>query len=202
MSGNEGWDFTKINSLLPAEIVEQIAGKSPPREELGEDTFLWGENRKGIFTIKSAYNLVANQSSSNSDPGWDKIWKWRGPHRVKFFLWLAIHNRLLTNAERTRRHLTPSPTCSRYNSPNESVSHALRDCPIATEIWRRLGFPVDHPAQWIRNGLGKENILLFGITAWFMWKARNDSIFLEVNPRPLQLAIQIHRWTEVAIDPG
>ncbi|CAN0899765.1 Putative ribonuclease H protein At1g65750 [Linum grandiflorum] len=46
-------------------------------------------------------------------------------------MWLATHDRLLTNKERRRRHLTETGVCTRCNYPHEIVLHVLRDCPFA-----------------------------------------------------------------------
>ena len=63
------------------------------------------------------------------------IWKWRGPERVKTFLWLAMHDRLLTNVERVRRQITDIDMCEKCFLEKENTIHVLRDCPFATWIW-------------------------------------------------------------------
>ncbi|CAN1788388.1 Putative ribonuclease H protein At1g65750 [Linum perenne] len=138
--GDEGWDLDKLNKLLPNDIVEQVVGRSPPRDDLGPDIWLWGDNHDGRFTVKSAYNMITAQSSPGTEINWDKVWKWEGPYRIKSFLWLAIHGRLLANSERVRRHLATSAACSRCWAAWESVIHALRDCPLAADAWNEVIF--------------------------------------------------------------
>ncbi|CAN1816372.1 Putative ribonuclease H protein At1g65750 [Linum perenne] len=137
-AGDDGWNLTKLNSLLPSDLVEQIIGRSAPKEGLGADTVVWGENHDGRFSIKSAYNLITDQSSQHVEINWEKVWRWNGPHRIKFFLWLATNERLLTNAERARRHISIVSACPRCGSESESVGHVLRDCQFAAETWLAL----------------------------------------------------------------
>ncbi|CAN1256840.1 Putative ribonuclease H protein At1g65750 [Linum perenne] len=108
---------------------------SAPKEEHGEDIWTWGGSHDGRFSIKSAYDIVVEENALATDSRWSKLWNWRGPHRIKLFLWLVYHERLLTNAERVRRHLSPDASCNRCGFMTESVNHVLRDCPIASETW-------------------------------------------------------------------
>ncbi|CAN1141097.1 Putative ribonuclease H protein At1g65750 [Linum perenne] len=75
-NGDEGWVLDELNKLLPNEIVEQVVGRSPPREEFGSDVWLWGDNHDGRFSIKSAYNQILRKSPQEAGVSWDKIWKW------------------------------------------------------------------------------------------------------------------------------
>ncbi|CAN1195124.1 Putative ribonuclease H protein At1g65750 [Linum perenne] len=206
VTGDEGWDVDKLNKLLHSEIVEQVVGRSPPRDELGPDAWIWGDSYDGRFTIKSAYKLIYDQSSQRPDVTWDKVWKWEGPCRIKFFLWLAIHERLLTNSERVRRHLAQSAACSRCGDHLESVSHALRDCSSAASVWDQVGFDVRNSswggpfAEWMLKGINSNNGLLFGVTVWMIWKSRDEFIFSNSNATASQIGHRSVRWTSAVTD--
>ncbi|CAN1816373.1 Putative ribonuclease H protein At1g65750 [Linum perenne] len=203
-AGDDGWNLTKLNSLLPSDLVEQIIGRSAPKEGLGADTVVWGENHDGRFSIKSAYNLITDQSSQHVEINWEKVWRWNGPHRIKFFLWLATNERLLTNAERARRHISIVSACPRCGSESESVGHVLRDCQFAAETCSNLGFQIDGRgwddavSSWIIGGLQGVKGMLFGVTAGLIWKARNELIFANKLATPSQLALRIQRWVTSA----
>ncbi|CAN1136739.1 Putative ribonuclease H protein At1g65750 [Linum perenne] len=62
---------------------------------------------------------------------WKSVWKWSGPNRIRHFLWLTIQNKLLTNDERRRRHLTEDGSCRRCGNQCEDVNHIMRECPAA-----------------------------------------------------------------------
>ncbi|CAN1186902.1 Putative ribonuclease H protein At1g65750 [Linum perenne] len=96
---------------------------------------MWGSDPKGLFSIKSAYEILATINRSSPDRRWNSVWQRQGPQRVRLFLWLAVHNRLLTNAERKRRHLCSDDVCTRCRVGAEDALHVLRDCSFARNIW-------------------------------------------------------------------
>ncbi|CAN1328314.1 Putative ribonuclease H protein At1g65750 [Linum perenne] len=123
----------------------------------GEDTWSWGEEPNGKLSIRTAYCLILDLNNQSSVLNWKCVWSWRGPSRIQYFLWLVLQNKLLTNAERKRRHLTDNNSCPRCNSHEESVSHVLRDCQFAANVWSALNLHVACPIQnsaeeWIMAG--------------------------------------------------
>ncbi|CAN1188297.1 Putative ribonuclease H protein At1g65750 [Linum perenne] len=74
-----------------------------------------------------------------------------------------------------------SPFCA---NNEESISHILRDCSFAAETWRHVG-GVDiqgerwqRPYQlWLQDFIKSDSSLIFGITCWYLWRARNERIF-------------------------
>ncbi|KAG6763271.1 hypothetical protein POTOM_033811 [Populus tomentosa] len=50
-------------------------------------------------------------SRSPVEPIWRLIWRWKGPERIRNFLWLVAHNKLPTNNQRVARHLTDNACC-------------------------------------------------------------------------------------------
>ncbi|CAN1156102.1 Putative ribonuclease H protein At1g65750, partial [Linum perenne] len=107
------WNISKLEACLNQEGINVVMGMSPPNKDRGEDGWAWGAEPNGKFSIKSAYNLLAGEEAVPRDLQelWMKTWKWRGPNRVKHFLWLAGHDRLLTNEERVKRKVTTNPDC-------------------------------------------------------------------------------------------
>ncbi|CAN1786346.1 Putative ribonuclease H protein At1g65750 [Linum perenne] len=168
----------------------------------GDDELIWGPDPKGIFSIKSAYVILAATDRSNSDHRWKHVWNWQGPNRVRFFLWLAVHNRLLTNSERLRRHLCSNEICGRYRAGPEDTLHVLRDCPFAKSIWQALipandlqTFFTGTFLDWfVREISSSDRGQLVGITAWLIWKARNESIFDNVSVTSDQLRLRVLSW--------
>ncbi|CAN1318119.1 Putative ribonuclease H protein At1g65750 [Linum perenne] len=174
---------------------------SPPRDDAGEDGCIWGAEDSGQFSIKSAYRIACDIPSQTEPGVWGQVWKWKGPHRIRLFLWLAIQEKLLTNCSRVRRHLTADASCGRCNHPEESVSHVLRDCVFAAESWSKLeGFDLssnlwqEGTETWIKKGLSMENSLLFGTHCWMLWKTRNEHIFAGNTSTPLGVAMRSIHW--------
>ncbi|CAN1776652.1 Putative ribonuclease H protein At1g65750 [Linum perenne] len=156
---------------------------SIPRDSHGEDVVTWGGSRNGEFSLKSAYSLILNDAVPANRDTWKVLWGWKGPNRIRYFLLILGHGRLLTNAERVRRHMTADGRCIRCNHGSESASHILCDCHFAGALWSGLGFPITDPLwsadfnEWLQRHLTGANSLLFGIGLWHLWKARNDIVF-------------------------
>ncbi|CAN1805822.1 hypothetical protein LINPERHAP1_LOCUS24422 [Linum perenne] len=114
-----------------------------------------------------------------------------------------MHEKLLTNKERQRRHLTDNPNCARCGG-EESISHVLRECPVAALVWGELKFPPSDINWWeanIQNWLLKlikhENSLLLGVTYWYLWRARNELIFDNKIQSATSLARRSCTWSAV-----
>ncbi|GAV61766.1 zf-RVT domain-containing protein [Cephalotus follicularis] len=94
----------------------------------------WSCSQDGTFTIKSAYRMLDAQNELPREPrAW--IWKMRCPQKYKYFIWLVVQNKLLTNQLRYKRCLTDSNHCRRCMAPYEDCLHILRDYHIDKEIW-------------------------------------------------------------------
>ncbi|CAN1165568.1 Putative ribonuclease H protein At1g65750 [Linum perenne] len=199
---NGNWNWSLLNSFLPSEFVSQVAGMPPPTANSGEDELIWGPDPKGSFTLKSAYEIrAAINHLAISDP-WRTVWNWQGPNRIRFFLWLVAHNRLLTNAERRRRHLCATESCSRCSSASEDAIHVLRDCKFARDLWLSLiptanlqSFFAGTLQDWLCRELQNAEFgQLVGIACWLLWKARNEAIFDKVSVTSDQLRLRVLFW--------
>ncbi|CAN1170713.1 Putative ribonuclease H protein At1g65750 [Linum perenne] len=164
---------------------------SPPKQSRGPDDWVWGCEKSGIFTIKSAYNLICRTETAQDSDRWKCVWSWAGPNRIRYFLWLAAKERLVTNTARLRRGLTQDASCPQCAAREESIAHILRDCPFAVETWRRVegvdinGGVWQEPYQtWLQVSLRSDADLKFGITCWYLWRARNERIFANSTENP------------------
>lgn len=157
-----------------------------------EDKICWSMTTSGSFTLKSAYEMLANEGWNQPDPKWNGAWNFKGPQQIKFFLWLALRGAILTNEQRYHRHMSTSPQCSMCGNQAESIIHVLRDCGKARSVWLQLlpgeyipTFFAMNDDEWLKNNLAdlgtRLNGLLwstlFGVTCWFLWKWRNQYIF-------------------------
>ncbi|CAN1822383.1 Putative ribonuclease H protein At1g65750 [Linum perenne] len=197
------WDFVSISKFLPPDVVDVIAGMTPPQQNRGDDDWIWGCEKSGIFSIKSAYNLISSMEIGQDSEKWKSIWNWPGPNRIRFFLWLAAKERLLTNAARLRRGLTQDATCPFCAAEEETIAHVLRECPFAIETWRQTGglYINDEAMQksyqtWLQDFTRSDSSLQFGITCWYLWKARNERIFTGSTESAAAVAFKSSRWRE------
>ncbi|KAK9042674.1 hypothetical protein V6N11_017740 [Hibiscus sabdariffa] len=138
--------------------------------------------------IQVAYDNIVGGAPGESTAEWKYIWRKCVPQRVRAFLWLVKSDRLLTNRERVCRHLASSPGCTLCNGGDESVLHALRDCPFTVSIWSRVVKPSELSrvlsllfADWFNSNLhGRGKFTedsecweyLFLVLCWLLWKRR------------------------------
>ncbi|CAN1145225.1 Putative ribonuclease H protein At1g65750 [Linum perenne] len=199
------WDTNKLNELLPDELVKQVVGMSAPRSTSGEDVWVWGGEKNGCYSIRSAYSLISCSMSVEQEDLWRLIWKWQRPNKIRLFLWLSGHGKLLTNAERVRRHIAIVSTCDRCGHPSEMACHILRDCYFEEDVWTELGFNTgsldwnEDFTRWFKRFIVGEKSLLFGVTLWYLWKSRNEFTFSNVRDLPSIIARKASAWTSSVI---
>ncbi|CAN1781229.1 Putative ribonuclease H protein At1g65750 [Linum perenne] len=175
----------KLESCLPADIVLQIGGMTPPRQEAGCDMLIWGLKLNGRFTIRSAYDLLKDHRLEDVDNSWQKIWSWKGPNKIRHFMWLTAQEKLMNNMERLRRHMSDRSECAACGGGGEDINHIFRGCNVARSIWSLIlpevvsvpQLELDFQSWWFAN-IGNPIINpLFGIVAWLIWKRRNKLVF-------------------------
>ncbi|CAN1830977.1 Putative ribonuclease H protein At1g65750 [Linum perenne] len=72
------WDYDKLALLLPDDAIKLVIGISPPNADRGDDQWTWGEERNGLFSIKSAYRIICKLENSKLEDPWLSVWKWGG----------------------------------------------------------------------------------------------------------------------------
>ncbi|CAN1860132.1 Putative ribonuclease H protein At1g65750 [Linum perenne] len=200
------WDFDRLMVVLPQPVVDSIAGMIPPKENLGADTPVWGLEGVGRYSVKSGYLLLTDMRDGIGTTGskWKSIWDWPGPNKIRHFMWLVAHNRLLTNKERKRRHLTDNDTCSCCGTMVETIDHILRSCPIANEVWRKIApinlfpsfFNTNFDVWWNDNMKNSSWKVQFGVTCWTLWRSRNERVFQNTQLCPDSMSRQIQFWNQ------
>lgn len=132
--GNYGeWDWS-LMSWIPADTKLKIAAISPPYANTGEDKFLVATNEDGSFVIGRMYENLTNFMDSGTRKVWSLIWKLQVPKRVRNFVWILKHNRLLTHYRMSQRGYG-SDDCRSCGAASESPIHALRDCRSVRKVW-------------------------------------------------------------------
>jgi ribonuclease HI len=124
---------------LPSQIRDNIRGVVPPAANMGKDVCLWPGNSNGKFTVSSAYELMCMEGEEDDSQRevWINVWKLEVHERVRCFIWVARHGRILTNKLKHNMRLG-EPFCSHCTLQVESILHVLRDCPLARVVWIHL----------------------------------------------------------------
>ncbi|KAL4379615.1 hypothetical protein GQ457_02G019060 [Hibiscus cannabinus] len=185
---NGGWDWHRIVQWLPPDAVEKFAAVKPPRPDAGLDIprWRWGENRE--FTVRSAYQTLHTPSTAENISHWSKFWKLPVPQRIRVFMWLVFHQRLMTNDERLGL------------SPGNIIGHGdalwtTRFSVFCWLIWKRrcnaiFGQDVSSNFAWIQSGNqfvqlisethGSNNALRISGFSGYCWNSRfQELLFLE-----------------------
>eukprot|EP00253_Pinus_taeda_P031603 PITA_31603 len=132
----------------------------------GEDILRWGKSMKGSFTVKEAYYLIGVQERMEINPEWKIIWEGKWWPKIALFAWLVGKDRILTWDNIQKRGLLGPSKCSLCNKENETQNHILNNCWYAVKIWNET------------------RKLYVGFMIWFLWKERNQRIFLDKHIEP------------------
>ncbi|XVF62794.1 hypothetical protein PTKIN_Ptkin09bG0036900 [Pterospermum kingtungense] len=161
-------------------------------DDHASDEIYWGQSVSGLFTVNSAYNLSTGIDSVHTDKFWEVIWHLQVPNRVRSFLWIVKHKRIMCNVERLRRGFTTNGGCAFCHSDVEDIDHILRGCPKARKVWVEV-LPVGeiqtHQSlcfdNWLQYNLLNSMKIAgftnwpagFALIVWWLWKWRNAFVF-------------------------
>lgn len=123
-----GWKREIFAPYLQPDILKLIQAHELKNNEYIGDLVYWHKAPKGKFSIKTKLQIIRNESNEFNDIVWDLIWSAPIQQRIRAFIWLACHDRILGNENRYKRHLTDDPKCYICGDAEESTLHILRNC--------------------------------------------------------------------------
>ncbi|WVZ85537.1 hypothetical protein U9M48_032454 [Paspalum notatum var. saurae] len=162
------------------------------------DRHIWRLSGHATYSSKSAYDAFFFGSISFGP--WRRVWRTWAPLRCKFFVWLAIKNRVWTGDRLAKRGLPHPATCPLCDQAEETIQHILVSCVFAWQIWtlilNELGLLTMAPqpgctrfSNWwchsikrIEKNLRKGLNSLIILVAWEIWKHRNACVFEGAAP--------------------
>lgn len=193
---NRTWKAELIRSLFlpfePNTILNISLSYNLP-----EDKVIWISNRKGEFTVRSAYYITLKViesdevgESSDADPRtplWRKMWHLKIPTKIWIFAWRACMNALPTKLNLNRKGINTTVSCPICDQEVETIMHDLISCDSARQVWdRRVECPVnlssthldvsDIALKILADGTSKD-LETFFFTAWSLWYSRNQVVF-------------------------
>ncbi|KAG4958766.1 hypothetical protein JHK87_035399 [Glycine soja] len=126
--------YTAPSSTNSKSIILELVRSSKVRP----DSPSWTLTANGVFSTKTTFQLISRNKHFIPNFDWNNVWKWKGPERVRFFLWTVLHHGLKTNFRRRRCGFTKDSSCSFCHLQSEDELHILRDCPFASQVCKEL----------------------------------------------------------------
>ncbi|XP_065623699.1 uncharacterized protein LOC136065014 [Quercus suber] len=200
------WNVDLVRrTFLPFEASTIL--NMPLSFSLPDDKMIWIGNKKGVFTVKSAYyialsiaepSLDGECSSGNScSPLWRKMWHLNIPAKVRIFAWRCCMNALPTMQNLRIRGVNTDGYCPVCDQCLEGTSHALFCCDIPQSVW---GYWENCPIDIVNSSWDFSSLALqllskgstrdlesFLITAWLIWLNRNQIVHDSYSSLPHQI---------------
>ncbi|KAL2899874.1 hypothetical protein RDABS01_024956 [Bienertia sinuspersici] len=188
------WNVEKLRSIFSDEEVELIL-QLPLSKRMPKDMRYWWPTVNGVFSTRSAYWLGrlghmrgwALRFGSAASEGWRAVWRCGGPPKLSQFVWRACSGALATKGRLVDRHILDDGACDQCYAAEESITHAIFDCPLVKPIWDPSPFAAeltDAPKnsfmellEWIKGRVSSSQLLVFLTLAWAAWSYRNSVVF-------------------------
>ncbi|XP_074298539.1 uncharacterized protein LOC141629436 [Silene latifolia] len=201
-SESSGWNWDCFANFLPQEILQKIASISLTEDPEMEDSLYWNGTSSGKFSLKSALVFLRGHDTSSEPESimWRTIWRIPVQQRVRMFIWLAAHGRVMVNVNRVIRNMGDDPRCPRCEGDEETTEHLLRSCPVSKQIWNLIGIDSSNIyffnspfSEWLTrcasNDVSTNEAnwpMMFAITCWWIWRWRNNVVFGRENKNPTE----------------
>ncbi|KAL5792680.1 hypothetical protein ACOSP7_001274 [Xanthoceras sorbifolium] len=178
---NGTWNTKKMSTFLPWEVILRVCAICVNRSDSGKDRQIWGLEKNGCFSVKSAYKVAC--SDDNIDLwDWRSLWKLKLPPKISYFLWIVCHGKLLTNSQRIIRGISNDAYCPRCNSADENILHLFRGCTASIRVWEDVmrvcrpfkmlqGKSCNDLNNWLKINLNNNMIIGATIPSSFLFTA-------------------------------
>jgi hypothetical protein len=193
------WKVNEVNTYFDQQVAKLIL-VMPIYREVGEDKCVWKFTSHGEYSVRSAYHYIMENLVDNSDlrvtGNWMRIWKMQVPQKIKVFLWRAARGCLPTRERLRTRGVQYTDRCVHCERSFENDWHVFFGCNKVEEVWAEVGlWNFIRDRLKIANGfidlffqllelLSQQNLHMFAMTLWCIWKRRNEKLWNDVDIRP------------------
>jgi hypothetical protein len=187
-----------------------------------EDCWAWHYERKGIFSVRSAYwmlihnrekreawieNSAGKSSYKSKEKEWTDLWSVKVPSKVWNFLWRLARHSLATTDVCHHRHMAEASVCTLCGS-EDSRKHSLLECNMARCVWALEGeemlellqsFQLSDAKSWLAemlNTLSHSQRTCVVVILWAIWHARRKAIHEEIYQSPLSTKCFVDSYIE------
>ena len=181
-----GWNWPIANSGDLIAIKNSCANYHIDASR--EDIISWTPDPSGVFTVSSAWKHFRPKRPSFN---WHyTIWFPQAIRRHTFIVWLAVHNRLVTQDKLLKWGLISSISCVFCRANVEDRNHLFFSCHFTAGIWQRIlclcGVSRtprnwENEFLWVIANKGKSfssitRKIAWGATIYHLWGHRNRRI--------------------------
>ncbi|XP_022549590.1 uncharacterized protein LOC111201644 [Brassica napus] len=137
------WDVGLLENYVNPEdipLIRSLAISSSHRR----DTFCWSYTRNGQYSVKSGYWVAQNllktaEAQEILEPSITKpqafAWKLKAPTKICHLIWQLLTGHVAVTRNLARRNMRCDNYCPRCGDLDESVTHAIFECPPALQAW-------------------------------------------------------------------
>jgi hypothetical protein len=168
------------------------------------DSWSWQPESDKVFTVKSAYDVVAKLSvSTTENVQWhakvfQSLWKSPTPSKVCSFVWQLLHDRIPTKQNLIIRHVIVAGNdslCPMCGLETETAEHLFLYCSFATKVWVEIFLWFNTPFSLPHNRFSifscfscvgdqrtyKGRMMICCAVVWKIWKLRNSILFENIT---------------------
>ena len=204
------WKIDMIRNICEPDDARLIQSIKPSRH-FKADGFCWVHSNSGVYTLKTGYDLAAQLNDESEEqqvlepsinPLLTKVWNLRAPRKMKHFLWQCLTGCVAVCSWISDRHCGTDHSCPSCGDEEESINHLLFECPPALQTWALSDLP-SSPGHFPRTsvydnfdfllsnaptrGILVQRLAKFPWILWYLWKARNDKLFIRIEVSPMDV---------------
>lgn len=185
-----GWKWEVFSDFLNPRALQEVDSFELQTDEEAIDRIYWNRSDSGGFSIKFPLKIIRGEGRMGVQKCWAATWKVRALQKVRFFIWLALQVRLMTNENQIIRGFTNDASCLWCGANEETVDHIIRRCPAAQKIWWKFLGMNGHELfgkevnAWIYSNIqpiddtrDEDWPAVFATTIWWLWKWHNNRCF-------------------------
>lgn len=137
--------------------------------------------------------MLREEAQDVQEPSITKLqafaWKIKALPKIKHFIWQTISGQLAVTSNLAHRHMQCDNCCPRCCEENETVNHAIFECPPALQTWAHAAPPTMFPSTsqftnmdylfWRKNDIEDPELDKdpYPWIMWYIWKVGNDKLF-------------------------
>ena len=145
------WDIGLLENYVSLEDIPLIRSLTISSTHC-HDTFCWNYTRNGQYTVKCVYWMVQNVLKPMAEkkvlePSITKLqafaWLIKAPTKICHLIWQLLTGHVAVMRNLTRRNMRCDNYCPRCGELEETVTHAVFECPPALQVWSLSSTPTN-----------------------------------------------------------